>query len=63
MIVHDLAEAYLTVVHAAVASAAIASALVASAIVALAGAITGMWARIGTGRRAEQPAAEYEEAA
>ncbi|MFD7774301.1 hypothetical protein [Streptomyces sp. NPDC059753] len=61
MIVHDLAEAYLTVVYAAVASAAIASVLVASAIVALAGAVTGMWARID--RRAEQPAAEYEEAA
>ncbi|WP_432182072.1 hypothetical protein [Streptomyces sp. NBC_00063] len=61
MIVHDLAEAYLTVFHAAVASAAIAAVLVASAIVALVGAVTGLWARIG--RRAEQPAAEYEEAA
>ncbi|UDM00048.1 hypothetical protein [Streptomyces longhuiensis] len=61
--IHDLITTAQLVLYASLAWSAVAGILVASVIVALAGAVTGLWARIGTGRRAEQPAAEYEEAA
>ncbi|WP_405634411.1 hypothetical protein OHB53_09530 [Streptomyces sp. NBC_00056] len=60
MIIHDLADAALTVLYGALAWSVIAGAIITSAVIALAGAITGMWTRIGRHKRAP---AEYKEAA
>lgn len=50
--IHDVITAAQLIIYAALAWSALAGILVASAVVALAGAVTGLWARIGTSRRA-----------
>ncbi|WP_327671871.1 MULTISPECIES: hypothetical protein [unclassified Streptomyces] len=65
MIVHDLADLWPDLITRAVLTVGLQASAVTAvfvlAVVLISGAITGMWTN--TGRRAEEPADAYEEAA